>query len=79
MLKVCLYNLTQDNHILECFEIGRVFNINSHQEEDHLAVIMGGNRLKSNWSNLGKFVFKIKWNILHPLHLYTENQTIKFS
>lgn len=59
MIKVGLYNLMQDNHILECFEIGRVFNSISKKEEDHVAVIMGGNRLKSNWSNLDR---KLSWS-----------------
>lgn len=76
MIKVCLYNLTQDNHLLECFEIGRVFNNISNQEEDHIAGIMGGNRLKSNWSNLERI---LTWSEAKGiLETYLKNLNLDF-
>nr|ARO90939.1 phenylalanyl tRNA synthetase beta subunit [Corynoplastis japonica] len=82
MLRVCNYNLNKDNHILECFEFGRVFNSKLFKEHDSLAAVIGGNLLKSNWKDSprqltwseAKGIIEICFKRLHPVR----NTVIKY-
>nr|YP_010338679.1 phenylalanyl-tRNA synthetase beta subunit [Glaucosphaera vacuolata]UNJ18629.1 phenylalanyl-tRNA synthetase beta subunit [Glaucosphaera vacuolata] len=55
LIKVCQHNMTQDNHTLECFEIGRVFYDHSQEifkEHHHIAAIFGGKCIRSSWQDV---------------------------
>ncbi|MBF0586623.1 phenylalanine--tRNA ligase subunit beta [Prosthecochloris sp. N3] len=61
LLKVISYNIKHGNRDLQCFEVGRVFRsradeagdegpLGAYHEDEHLCVVMTGNRSPLHWS-----------------------------
>nr|YP_010337493.1 phenylalanyl-tRNA synthetase beta subunit [Dixoniella grisea]UNJ17078.1 phenylalanyl-tRNA synthetase beta subunit [Dixoniella grisea] len=82
VLKTCQHNITQDNHMLECFEIGNVFNPHTYNQELLLAGVLGNKYQRYDWHNVKSYLtwYEIKGTFSSFFqHLHLNIKWIDFS